>query len=63
LGFFFADHQFAPATAAICRRGRSWSSRDGAAPPLGPNYDRLKILKKKYDPSNLFRQNSNINPD
>jgi FAD/FMN-containing dehydrogenase len=29
----------------------------------GANYDRLKILKKKYDPSNLFRQNSNIDPD
>jgi hypothetical protein len=27
------------------------------------HYDRLKILKKKYDPENLFRQNSNINPD
>ena len=29
----------------------------------GPNYDRLKTLKRKYDPTNLFRQNSNIKPD
>jgi FAD/FMN-containing dehydrogenase len=29
----------------------------------GPNYDRLKTLKRKYDPTNLFCQNSNIKPD
>jgi hypothetical protein len=28
----------------------------------GANYERLSVLKRKYDPSNLFRQNSNINP-
>lgn len=28
----------------------------------GANYERLVILKKKYDPTNLFRQNSNIIP-
>ena len=28
----------------------------------GPNYDRLRALKRKYDPSNLFNQNSNIKP-
>ena len=28
----------------------------------GANYERLVVLKKKYDPMNLFRQNSNITP-
>jgi hypothetical protein len=28
----------------------------------GPNYERLVVLKKKYDPSNFFRMNHNIKP-
>jgi FAD binding domain/Berberine and berberine like len=28
----------------------------------GPNYDRLVVLKYKYDPTNLFRMNHNIKP-
>jgi len=29
---------------------------------FGPNYDRLREIKKKYDPTNLFRLNHNISP-
>jgi hypothetical protein len=28
----------------------------------GPNYDRLALLKHKYDPTNFFRMNHNIKP-
>lgn len=28
----------------------------------GPNYEKLVSLKSKYDPHNMFRQNSNIKP-
>jgi hypothetical protein len=29
----------------------------------GPNYDRLVELKRKYDPTNFFRMNHNIDPE
>jgi len=28
----------------------------------GENYARLSVIKKKYDPHNLFRVNQNIKP-
>ena len=28
----------------------------------GPNYDRLVVLKNKYDPTNFFRMNHNVKP-
>lgn len=28
----------------------------------GPNFERLKTIKKKYDPDNFFRMNNNIKP-
>ncbi len=30
---------------------------------FGPNYDRLVALKNRYDPTNFFRLNQNIQPD
>jgi len=29
---------------------------------FGPNLPRLAAIKKKYDPTNFFRVNHNINP-
>ncbi len=29
---------------------------------FGPNYARLRQVKSQYDPGNLFRMNSNIEP-
>ncbi|HZG23085.1 MAG TPA: BBE domain-containing protein [Chitinophagaceae bacterium] len=28
----------------------------------GDNYQRLSVLKRKYDPSNFFRMNQNVKP-
>jgi FAD/FMN-containing dehydrogenase len=35
---------------------------DPAAVVYGPNYGRLRELKRQYDPDNVFHQNVNIRP-
>jgi FAD/FMN-containing dehydrogenase len=35
---------------------------DAVSAAYGPNYQRLRQLKTKYDPKNFFRMNQNIRP-
>jgi FAD/FMN-containing dehydrogenase len=35
---------------------------DAVRGAYGPNFERLRSLKAKYDPANLFRLNQNIPP-
>lgn len=41
---------------------QTYETKAGSPSVFGPNHSRLLALKKKYDPTNFFRRNSNIGP-
>jgi Berberine and berberine like len=58
--FSKALQPFAPEAAYVNDLGLDDEDRVRVA--YGGNYERLAVLKKKYDPENLFRLNPNIKP-
>ncbi len=58
--FFNASKPYASAGAYVNFMTEEESGRIGAA--YGPNFDRLKEIKRKYDPNNVFHLNQNIQP-
>jgi FAD/FMN-containing dehydrogenase len=58
--YFQASAPFASAGAYVNFMTEDEQDRVRAA--YGPNYDRLAVVKKKYDPENLFRTNWNVKP-
>ena len=44
----------------ICAAAYDWKSKNHAKWVYGDNYETLVKIKKKYDPSNFFRHNVNI---
>ncbi len=59
-GLFDAAAPFA--TGAVYVNFLTQDEQDRVRAAYGPNYDRLAVLKRKYDPTNLFRMNQNIRP-
>ena len=57
---FDAAAPYSAGTAYINFMPADESSRVQAA--YGPNYDRLAQVKRRYDPTNLFRMNQNVTP-
>jgi berberine-like enzyme len=56
-----------PPTALLLRNGGRWEADasegdERARAAYGADYPRLVALKSKYDPSNFFRSNQNIQP-
>ena len=41
---------------------QSYEGKGSAQAVFGGNHSRLVALKNKYDPTNLFRRNSNVEP-
>jgi FAD/FMN-containing dehydrogenase len=49
-------------TGAVYVNFLTHDEQDRVRAAYGANYDRLALLKRKYDPTNLFRMNQNIKP-
>lgn len=58
--FFSAAAPFAMGGVYVNFMTQEETDRIGSA--YGPNYDRLAMIKQKYDPHNLFHTNQNIKP-
>jgi hypothetical protein len=58
--FFAAMQPYLENAVYVNNLGNEGEDRTRAA--YGPNYDRLAALKVKYDPTNFFRMNPNIQP-
>ncbi|MGD8981218.1 MAG: BBE domain-containing protein, partial [Desulfobacterales bacterium] len=56
--FFEASAPYASAGAYVNFMTEDEGNRVAAA--YGANYERLKQIKKKYDPENIFHNNQNI---
>lgn len=59
-GLFEASRPYATGGVYVNFMTEDETDRIGAA--YGVNYDRLSLLKRQYDPGNLFRSNQNIKP-
>ena len=59
-GFWRALQSFAGGGVYV--NDLSHDDEDRVRMAYGANYDRLAVLKKQYDPANLFRFNPNITP-
>jgi FAD/FMN-containing dehydrogenase len=57
-----AMRPFAAAARYVNYMGEDEPAGSAAEAAYGPNLPRLRIVKRKYDPQNVFRQNQNIEP-
>lgn len=61
--FYDAVKPFSSGTPNVNFPGLGEDSADFVRAAYGSSYERLVAVKRKYDPTNLFRLNQNINPE